>query len=386
MVDTGQFGRIGPRMSQDRIPIIVPDLKFDEVELDLRAVFESGQLTAGPFVEKFEQAVAEWVGVSEAVATTSATTALHLALEALDVGVGDEVLMSDFTFPATANAVIQTGATPVFVDSGVSDFAMDANQARELATERTRVIMPVDPFGQPADHEKISAVAGDVGAKVIVDAACSLGGERFGLACGSHGDMGCFSFHPRKVVTSGEGGMITTSDATLANRLRSLRNHGAVRTERAGLSFIEPGYNYRLSEVAAVMGLNQVRRLDEILLDRRLTASRYDEKLANISGLFVPRPAKSVSWSYQSYVVVMDDGVDRNSVIRRMAEHHVETTIGTYACHQHPAYENLGYSSGDLPNSDRFARQALTLPLIPRMPEQMIDRVVEALISVLDSE
>ncbi len=373
-------------MSQDRIPIIVPDLKFDEVELDLRAVFESGQLTAGPFVEKFEQAVAEWVGVSEAVATTSATTALHLALEALDVGVGDEVLMSDFTFPATANAVIQTGATPVFVDSGVSDFAMDANQARELATERTRVIMPVDPFGQPADHEKISAVAGDVGAKVIVDAACSLGGERFGLACGSHGDMGCFSFHPRKVVTSGEGGMITTSDATLANRLRSLRNHGAVRTERAGLSFIEPGYNYRLSEVAAVMGLNQVRRLDEILLDRRLTASRYDEKLANISGLFVPRPAKSVSWSYQSYVVVMDDGVDRNSVIRRMAEHHVETTIGTYACHQHPAYENLGYSSGDLPNSDRFARQALTLPLIPRMPEQMIDRVVEALISVLDSE
>jgi dTDP-4-amino-4,6-dideoxygalactose transaminase len=369
----------------DRIPIIIPDVSFEEVESDLRKVFGSGQLTSGPFVVEFEKAIAEWTGVEYAVATTSATTALHLALAALDVGPGDEVLLSDFTFPATANVVVQTGATPVLVDSSATDFAMDPELARDLVSDRTRVVMPVDPFGQPADHGAICALAADVGARVVVDAACSLGGERFGAACGAHGDMGCFSFHPRKVVTCGEGGMVTTSDPDLVDRLRILRNHGSRRTGTRSVSFVEPGFNYRLGEVAAVMGLAQVRRLGSILADRRTTASHYDATLEGVLGLTVPRPASGTKWSYQSYVVVLDDGIDRDGIISAMADVGIETTIGTYACHQHPAYAPWGYRDGDLPNSARFARQALTLPLIPRMSTAQVERVVGALVTALDS-
>ncbi len=369
----------------DRIPIIIPDVSFEEVESDLRKVFGSGQLTSGPFVVEFEKAIAEWTGVEYAVATTSATTALHLALAALDVGPGDEVLLSDFTFPATANVVVQTGATPVLVDSSATDFAMDPERARDLVSDRTRVVMPVDPFGQPADHGAICALAADVGARVVVDAACSLGGERFGAACGAHGDMGCFSFHPRKVVTCGEGGMVTTSDPDLVDRLRILRNHGSRRTGTRSVSFVEPGFNYRLGEVAAVMGLAQVRRLGSILADRRTTASHYDATLEGVLGLTVPRPASGTKWSYQSYVVVLDDGIDRDGTISAMADVGNETTIGTYACHQHPAYAPWGYRDGDLPNSARFARQALTLPLVPRMSTAQVERVVGALVTALDS-
>lgn len=368
----------------DRIPIIIPDVSFEEVESDMRKVFASGQLTSGPFVVEFERAIAERTGVEYAVATTSATTALHLALAALGVGPGDEVLLSDFTFPATANVVIQTGATPVLVDSSATDFAMDPDRARDLVSDRTRVIMPVDPFGQPADHVAICALAAEVGARVVVDAACSLGGERFGVACGAHGDLGCFSFHPRKVVTCGEGGMVTTSDPDLVDRLRTLRNHGSIRTGVRSLSFVEPGFNYRLGEMAAVTGLAQVRRLDSILADRRTTASYYDELLDGIPGLTIPRPASGTQWSYQSYVVVLDDGIDRDEIIGAMADVGIDTTIGTYACHQHPAYAPWGYRDGDLPNSARFARQALTLPLVPRMSTVQVERVVESLVAVLD--
>ena len=365
------------------LPIIIPDVHFDEVESDLRTVFASGQLTSGPFGTEFERAVAEFVGVGEAVATTSATTALHLALAALDVGSGDEVLLSDFTFPATANVVVQTGATPVFVDSSPNDFSMDPECLRSLVSGRTRVVMPVDPFGQPADHAAIGASAAEAGASGSVDAACSLGGERDAIRCGAHGLMGCFSFHPRKVVTCGEGGMVMTADPDLAGRLRTLRNHGSVRAGGPGLSFVEPGFNYRLGEVPAVMALSQVRRLDEILTDRRRTASLYDERLTGTEGLTVPRPPDRTEWSYQSYVVVLDDYLDRDRVIRDMAEERIGTTIGTYACHQHPAYSRWGYVDGDLPNSARFAGQALTLPLVPGMTLEQVERVVETLRRVL---
>ncbi len=370
-------------MSMVDLPIIVPDVDFDEVEADLRAVFASGQLTSGPYGVDFERAVADFVGVEEAVATTSATTALHLALAALGVGPGDEVLLSDFTFPATANVVIQTGAAPVFVDSSPNDLSMDPECLRRLVSDRTKVVMPVDPFGQPADYSAIGRIAEEVGASVVVDAAWSLGGERDDTRCGAHGLMACFSFHPRKVVTCGEGGMVTTSDLELAERLRTLRNHGSIRAGGPALSFVEPGFNYRLGEVPAVIGLSQVRRLEEILADRRETAARYDERLTGVDGLAVPRPASGTKWSYQSYVVVLDDEVDRDKVILDMADEGIGTTIGTYACHQHSAYARWGYVDGDLPNSARFAGQTLTLPLVPRMSIEQVDRVVGALLQIL---
>ena len=258
----------------DYIPVVVPDVGFDDVEHDLRRILTSGILTTGPYVVDFEKTVAERVGVDYAVATTSATTALHLALTAAEVGPGDEVLLADFTFPATANAVVQTGATPVFVDSCHDNFAMNPEHAQALLSDRTRVIMPVDPFGQPADHSSFERLAAESGAQLIVDAACSLGASRAGRDCGAHGEMGCFSFHPRKVVTCGEGGMVTTDDSSLADRMRLLRNHGSQRTDRRTLEFVKFGFNYRLSEIPAALGLAQMRRIDQILLDRRTTAGR----------------------------------------------------------------------------------------------------------------
>lgn len=367
-----------------RIPIIRPDVRPAEVDEAIRGVLESGMLTSGKNVLEFEGAVAGWVGVDHAVATTSATTALHLVLAGLGVGPGDEVLVPDFTFPATVNVVAQTGATPVLVDSGRDTFAMDPEAAAAARSDRTKVVMPVDPFGQPADHGKLAAISQEAGAHLVVDAACSLGASRGGVRCGAHGLAGCFSFHPRKVVTCGEGGMVTTNDGDLADRLRRLRSHGGERGEGPALEFIEPGYNYRLSEIPAVLGRSQVDRLGEILVDRRRTAHRYDERLRDTSGVFTPVPTGDAEWSYQSYVVLLDDRIDRDRVIQKMADGGIETTIGTYACHRHRAFER--WSAGrSLSNSARHADCSLTLPLVPGMSEDQVDRVVAELGLCLES-
>ena len=368
----------------DSIPIIRPDVLYHEVEHDVRGVLASGILTSGRHVADFEKAVADFVGVDHAVATTSATTALHLSLVALGVEQGDEVLVPDFTFPATANAVIQTGATPVFVDSGIGDFSMDPESAAMHISDRTRVIMPVDPFGQPADHLALARLADDVGARLVVDAACSLGATRDDRRCGAHGNMGCFSFHPRKVVTCGEGGLVTTDDRDLAERLRLLRNHGAAKKSTPGLEFVEPGFNYRLSEIPAVLGLSQMRRIDQILLDRRTTAHRYDGALSQVLGVSVHKTPPCATWSYQSYVVVIDSGLNRDAVIAKMAEADIETTIGTYACHQNPAYATWCQDPAEFPNSALFADQSLTLPLVPSMTTGQVERVVEALVTIVE--
>ena len=197
--------------------------------------------------------------------------------------------------------------------------------------------------------------------------------------------MGCISFHPRKVVTCGEGGMVTTDDDALAERLRLLKNHGAQRTTSGTLEFVEPGFNYRLSEVPAILGLSQMQRLDQILADRQRTARRYGEALSGIPGVWVPEAPPNTIWSYQSYVVVLDECLDRNEVIARMDAEGIETTIGTYACHQHAAFSRWVPRSGDLPNSARFANHSLTLPLVPHMDPSEVERVVESLGVLLGS-
>lgn len=364
------------------LPIIRPDVSFDEVADDLRAVLDSGQLTSGPFLAAFEQAVAEVVGVRHAVATTSATTALHLALHAAGVGPGDEVLVSDLTFPATGNVIVQLGAVPVLVDSRRDAFALDPADAAAKVTSRTTAIVPVDPFGQPADAQSISALAVHHGLVVVEDAACGLGASVGDRRCGQWPLAGCFSFHPRKVVTTGEGGAITTDDDDLADRLRRLRSHGAEHGP-AGMTFVDNGFNYRLSESAAVLGLAQLRRFEEILADRARTAAAYDKRLAAIDGVEVRAPGPGERWSHQSYVVMLDDAIDRDAIVLGLREHGVESTLGTYALHAQPAFAACGLAPGDLPNSWRAQCQSLTLPLVPRMTEAEVDLVVGALGEVI---
>lgn len=361
-----------------RIPLIRPTVTFDDVADDLRAILDSGRLTGGPFVERFEQSVAERLGVSHAVATTSATTALHLSLAALGIGPGDEVLVSDFTFPASGNVIVQTGAAPVLVDCVPGRFDIDPEAAASAVTDRTKAIMPVDPFGQPALLGPLHELAAQRGLAVVEDAACAFGAVRNGRPCGSWAGLGCFSFHPRKVLTTGEGGMVVTGDATLAERLRLLCNHGGARSD-GSLRFVETGFNYRLSEIQAALGLAQLRRAEEILADRRRTAAVYRERLSDLDDVAVPLSADPADCTFQSMVVLLSEGIDRDRVIRDMAARDIETTLGTYALHAQPAFASYGYAPGNLPYSWRAQQSSLTLPLFYGMDEKTIDEVVTAL-------
>lgn len=365
------------------IPIIRPDLGFDEVADDLRAVIESGQLTSGRKVAEFETLVAQTVGVRHAVATTSATTALHLALAARDIGAGDEVLVSDFSFPASANTIIQTGARPVFVDCRPGGFDLDLDDAAGKVTPRTKAIMPVHPFGMPADMAAVAALAQRHALFVVEDAACAIGAERDGLRAGGGPGVGCFSFHPRKLITTGEGGAVTTDDDDLARRLRLLRSHGGQTGPKVGLEFVENGYNYRLSELQAVLGIAQMRRLDAILDDRRHTAGLYRNHLSGLDGVALPQFDIPGTGTFQSFVILLDDAIDRDRVVADLRVAGVETTLGTYAQHAHPAFARFGQNPGELPHSWRAQRQSLTLPLLPRMAPALVAEVVEKLAAAL---
>lgn len=359
-------------------------LTGDEELAAVAEVLESGYLTQGPKAAEFERSVSHYVGSAHGFATSSCTTGLHLALVALGVSAGDEVIVPDFTFPATANVVVQLGARPVLVDIDPVTFNADADSIGAAVTERTRAIMVVDAFGHPADMDPIMEVSGSRGLPVVEDAACALGGEYMGRRAGSLADVGCISFHPRKIVTTGEGGMVLTDDEALAQRMSVLRSHGAIRDELF-MSFVDAGFNYRLSDINAAIGIVQMHRLEGIIADRRRLAALYGSLLRGRDGITVPTEAAGVRHTYQSFVVTLAPEIDRDEVVRQMRARGVETTLGTYALHAQPYFvREFGYVQGDLPNSARAFRQSLTLPLYPQMAEDQVEKAVATLASVLD--
>ena len=366
------------------IPLTRPLVDFADVAEDFRKIVESGRLTGGDYVAGFEADVAAYVGVAHGVATTSATTALHLVLAATGTGAGDEVLVSDFTFPASGNVIAQCGARPVLVDCAPGSFRLDLDDAARQITPRTRALLAVDPFGEPCDLAGAAALCERHGLVLLEDAACALGGASHGRRCGAWPGAGCFSFHPRKIITTGEGGMVTTDDPALAERLRLLRNHGGVRAE-VGMRFEAHGFNYRMSELQAAMGRAQMRRLDELLAGRRAAAQAYDRALAATGPVTVPAAGRPGA-TYQSYVLLLADGIDRDEVSLAMRAAGIETTLGTYAMHAHPAFAAYGYRAGALPHSHRAQQQSLTLPLWPGMGEEVIAQVVAALGAAIEAQ
>ncbi len=358
----------------------------DEAELaEIREVLASGWLTQGPKVAEFESKVAERVGVPHAVAVTSATTALHLSLAALGIGPGDEVLVPDFTFPATANVVVQQRATPILVDIDLETFAVDSVDLAAKITPQSRAVIPVHPFGLPADMDPIMELAAAHGLAVIEDAACALGAEYSGRQAGSIGLAGCFSFHPRKSITTGEGGMITTSDAAYAERIGLLRNHGG-RRSGGRYVFEEAGFNYRLSDILAAVGVAQMRKLDLMLEARRRVAVWYDEALDDAGLEWVRRPQVPAGrrHTYQSYVVLLDPQVDRDGIIAHLAGAGIEATLGTYALHAQPFFaRTFGFAPGDIPNSFRAFTGTLSLPLHPGIRADEVALVVSQLTSAM---
>jgi perosamine synthetase len=354
------------------IRLTIPAIGEDDLQA-VREVLASGHLVQGPRVAAFEQAVAEYVGCQYAVAVSNGTAALHLALLALDVRPGDIVLVTAYSWLSTANVIELCGAQPVFVDIQPDTFNIDPAcleralqrlMAVSATAQRVKAILPVHTFGQMANMPAILELAHHYAVPVIEDAACALGATWHGRQAGTWGVMGCFSFHPRKAVTTGEGGMVTTENPALARRLRALRNHG-LDPDALTPDFIMPGFNYRMTEFQAAMGLTQMHKLDRIITARRQHAAYYDALLSETS-LQTPIVNNNGTPVYQSYVVLLPEQrtTHRQSLIRQLKERGVETTIGTWHMPMTSYYcKRYGYNPGDFPVTDCVFARAMTLPL-----------------------
>jgi len=353
---------------------------------EIAQVLSTGFLTQGPKTAEFERRLAAFIGSRYGYAMSSCTTALHLALVVAGVKAGDEVLVPDFTFPATGNVVVQLGAVPVLVDIDLETFTVDVADLERRVTPRTRAVIPVHTFGCSADMDPIMRVAAACGIVVIEDAACAIGTTYRDRYCGTIGQMGCFSFHPRKVITTGEGGMIITDNEDISRRIQLLRSHGGVRIG-GWYEYREAGYNYRLSDVQGAIGVAQMEKLPALLASKRAMAADLRSRLSDTSGITPPAEPRWGGHIYQSFVVLVDEGLDRDRIIAFMREHGVETTLGTYALHDQPFFQReYGYRAGQLPQSHAAFTRAMTLPLYPQLTDDDLDVIAATLRAAVGSQ
>ncbi|MCK5305545.1 MAG: DegT/DnrJ/EryC1/StrS family aminotransferase [Candidatus Omnitrophica bacterium] len=352
--------------------IAYPDLCFDEV-LDLKKAINSGWLTKGPYVEEFENMAKDYIGVKYAIAVNSGTAALHLALISLNISDGDEVIVPDFTFVATANAVEYTRAKPVFADIDLKTFNIDTEDIKRKITNRTKAIMPVHGLGQSADMDEIRKIARERNLFIIEDAACAMGAKYKGEFCGTMGDLGCFSFHPRKIITTAEGGMIITNNEKHAKAIERLRDHGSIKKD-GRVYFYNCGYNYRLSELHSILGIAQMKKLKSIIARRQEAAKKLNTLLSGIDFLRIPETRKDCEHIFQSYVVLLDSGSDRDKFMTYLKSKNIETVGGNHALHSQPFYKNkYGYKPGEVPNSFEAGERSAALPLYPQMTDEEIN-------------
>jgi perosamine synthetase len=378
-----------------RIPITKPVFGPEEL-LAVQQPLETGWVVQGPYVKRFEERFGAFVGAAHAVATTSCTTALHLALAALGVGPGDEVIVPAFTWVSTPNVVEYMGARPVFCDIDLATFNIDVARIEPLITSRTVGIIPVHLFGLCADMDAVQRIADRHGLWIVEDAACGFGARIGERHCGTFGALGCFSFHPRKAITTGEGGMVTTADPKLSTALSSLRDHGATKSdldrhENRGAfelaDYPRLGYNYRMTDIQGALGCAQMDRADWVLAERARVASGYDTRLADVSWLTRPTVPAGFTHGYQSYVCLFApetptlDTVDelharRNALMAEMETAGVATRQGTHAPVLLEYYRTrYGIDRSAFPNALFADRLSVSLPLYPQMTAADIDIV-----------
>jgi len=371
---------------KSEIPFFVPWVTEEDKKIVLETL-DSRWLTGGPKTKEFEELFANYVGVKHAVAVNSCTAALHLAMRALNIGPGDEVIVPVFTFAATANAPLFVGAKAVFADIDEKTFNISPKNIQDKITEKTKALIVVHYGGQPCNMEEIMQIARSHKLYVVEDCAHSLGAEYMGQKTGSIGAMGCFSFYPTKIITTSEGGMVTTNNEEVAKQIELLREHGMTKgalarekTKTWYYDVVDLGYNYRLNEVQAALGISQLERVKEINKRRIEAAYYYTHKLKEIDGIIPPYEAKDRTHLYHLYVIRVTEryGIDRDELYKRLSAKGIGLSVHYTPLHLLSFYKKtLGYNLGDFPNAERVYKQILTLPLFPTMTREQIDYVVE---------
>ena len=367
-----------------KIPLIKPFMT-DEIKKFVMDVLDSGYLTEGPVTREFEQVFAEYVGAEHAIAVTSCTTGLEMALRALGIGPGDEVIVPDYTYPATASVVPIVGAHCVIVDVDPSNMLIDYDAIEKAITSKTKAIIPVSLFGNPLDYNRLNAIKKKNNLYIIEDAACSIGADFEDIKVGTQADITVFSLHPRKFITTGEGGMITTENTQWADWMNSYKHFGMNMNNaaREGIQFEIIGTNYKLSNLQSAVGLGQMAHIDELLSKRRELAAHYDQLLTGKEGISLPKIHCKGTHSYQSYCIFTPN---RDEIMNTLRPRGIEVQIGTYSLHKHAAFRQKEHFTimGDMKGSLQAFETCLALPLFNDLTLEEQEYVVKKILEVLD--
>ena len=367
------------------IAIAKPYLTKEEAQAAYDTIL-TGWITQGPRVAEFEQKFADYTGAKYAVATSNCTTALHLAMIVAGIGVGDEVICPSLSYIATANSIMYVGARPVFAEVNPVTFNLDIADTEKRITPKTKAILLVHQIGMPADIDAFATLAAKYNLRLIEDAACAAGSAYKGGKIGSHSDLVCFSFHPRKVITTGDGGMVTTCREDYYNRLKLLRQHGMsvndrVRHETKKVIFedhLEIGYNYRMTDIQASVGIKQLEKLDWIIGERRKIADQYNASFKSLKNIIIPTEEPGYFSNYQSYCITLLEGskISRNDLMQAMLDIEISTRRGIMTSHRETAYKD--YPASNLSLSERASDNSIILPLYVPMEQADIDKVITA--------
>jgi perosamine synthetase len=356
-----------------KMKLIEPVVGEEEIR-SVGQVLRSGWLTEGQQTRKFEEAVREFIDVKYAISTTSCTTALELALRVLDVGPGDEVIVPDFTHPATGNIVRWIGADPVLVDVNSLSYNIDPNEVKKAITKKTRCMICVSWGGNPLNMQPLNELKKQYDLSIVEDAACSLGAEYDRKKTGTMADMTCFSFHPRKLITTGEGGMVVTDNSAYAQKLASLKNFG-IDTRSEQIRFVRGGTNYKLSDILGAIGIEQMKKIDAIISRRIELAKHYDDLLAESDSIKPPEKDEKAKHVYQTYAVYIKKEGMRDRIIAHLRDENIEAQIGTYALHLQPSYAKAR-KTGRLERAEKLFKNLLALPMYHSMTREDQERVV----------
>lgn len=369
------------------IPIAKPYLTEEEAKAAHDAVL-SGWVTQGPRVKEFEEKFAEYTGAKFAVAVSSCTTALHLALIVAGIREGDEVICPSLSYIATANSIRYVGANPVFADVNPDNYNIAIEDVKNKITPKTKAILIVHQMGMPADIDTFKAICEEYNLKLIEDAACAIGSKYKGKKIGTHSELVCFSFHPRKVITTGDGGMICTNRAEYYEKLLLLRQHGMnvndlMRHNSRNLIFeehIEIGFNYRMTDIQAAVGIKQLEKIDWILDERRKIAKKYLDELSNIKSIKLPFEKEFNVSNYQSFCIYLkpDCEIKRNDLLKLLIQNEIAAKRGIMTIHREIAYKNLGYDVA-LPVSENLSDNSILIPLFVPMHENETNHIISKL-------